>query len=74
MMPCPMHSTAPVTKRPVPVEVYPHQGSPPFRVSGAEMETCGQCGASYYDWVAVAKLPAQALVVAPAPQQEGLFP
>lgn len=60
-MTCQLHPFAQITKRIVPVEVYPEGDVPPFRISSAEMETCSQCGSSYYDWVAVAKLPAQAL-------------
>lgn len=67
-MSCPLHPMAPVTTRTVPVEIYPAGGTPPpFRVPAAVRETCSQCGACYYDWVAVAKLPVQALGQSQAP-------
>lgn len=69
-MSCPLHPTAPVTQRPVPVEVYPQNGKSAYRLGGAQMETCDQCGASYYDWDAVAKLPAQALGQGQAPPKD----
>lgn len=66
-MACPFHPAATITRRVVPVEIYVSGAVPPFRVVGAEMETCSQCGASYYDWIAVAKLPAQSIVKRQAP-------
>lgn len=60
-MGCPLHTSAQTTKRIVPVEIYPGGDVPPFRIPSAELETCDRCGLWHYDWVAVAKLPVQAL-------------
>lgn len=66
-MSCPLHPDAKTTKRSVPIETYSNEDVPPLRISGAEMETCTQCGASFYDWGVVAKLPIHTPELQPPP-------
>lgn len=56
-MPCPYHPKATITWRNVPVEVYPAGTVPPYRIVGAQMARCDQCGAQWYNELEWAKLP-----------------
>jgi hypothetical protein len=47
-MRCPYHPQARTLLRPVPLDVYTMDGTPPYRIQ-TQLETCEQCGAAWYD-------------------------
>ena len=70
MAACPYHPTAGTTARAVPVEVYPLGGGQPYRLAGAQMHCCAQCGVQWYDENELARLPHVGLITTPALTQD----
>ena len=48
-MPCPVCSYETITTKALPLELYGQDGAPPWRIPQAQWQTCGRCGASWYE-------------------------
>jgi hypothetical protein len=69
-MRCPSHPEDRVTSRRVPVDVYPQDGTAPYRLADAVLETCGTCQRSWYDDEDLARVSHSAIEAIKAPHAQ----